>query len=294
VDFRAINIIGCGRLGKSIGKLVSSVAGISDVRVCNSTFESSERAVSFIGSGAPVCSIAELPPSPLWMIASPDPAIQGVAQELARHSSLREGDVLFHCSGALSSQVLEAARERGADVASVHPIRSFAEPSLAVDQFRDTYCAVEGGSKAVSCVQSLFERIGARVFQVDTEAKVVLHVGHVFSSNYIVTILECAERLYAGAGISPEVYRAFMAPLVQSAVDNSRALGTARALTGPISRGDEEMVSRHIEELRSKGGDLVDVYVSLAIQASYLAGKQGLDATVVHKLIEMLKGMVRS
>lgn len=293
MDLRTINIIGCGRLGKSLGKLFALTSGFAEIRVCTSSPESADRAVAFIGPAVSIRSVAELPLSRLWMIASPDPAIQEIAHQLAECSNLRKGDIVFHCSGALSSRALDAVRERGAYVASIHPIRSFAEPSLAVEGFKGTYCAVEGSAEAVALVRLIFEEIGARVFQVDTDAKIVLHVGHVFSSNYLVTILECAERLYAGAGISPDVYRAFMAPLVQSAVDNARTLGTARALTGPIARGDDEMVSRHVEELRSKNSELVDVYLSLAIQASHLAGKQGLDVTVVRKLIDTLTSLAR-
>jgi predicted short-subunit dehydrogenase-like oxidoreductase (DUF2520 family) len=65
------------------------------------------------------------------------------AQRLAQAVPLT-GSVVFHCSGALASDRLQAVRAAGGAVASVHPIRSFADPQAVAQAFAGTYCGMEG------------------------------------------------------------------------------------------------------------------------------------------------------
>jgi predicted short-subunit dehydrogenase-like oxidoreductase (DUF2520 family) len=58
------------------------------------------------------------------MIATDDAHIAECAQALL--GRLRAGTLVFHCSGALSVTVLDELKAAGAEVASLHPVMSFA------------------------------------------------------------------------------------------------------------------------------------------------------------------------
>ena len=62
----------------------------------------------------------------LWLCV-PDAAIAPVTRRLVRRVAKRglKGQMVVHSSGALNSEVLQAAAKVGASVASVHPLMSF-------------------------------------------------------------------------------------------------------------------------------------------------------------------------
>lgn len=240
--------------------------------------ESSRSAAARLGAGTPVRSMKDLPAASLWLVSSNDESIPSIAEELAETGVLRAGDVVFHCSGAMSSDVLQPVRRRGALVGSVHPIRSFADPELAASHFPGTYCALEGDEGARFALEDLFAGLDARVFVIPTAAKMLCHAGHVFSSNYVVTVLAVAQKLYAAAGIPEELASAFVAPLVQGSVENFLRVGGVNALTGPISRAEVPLIAEQRRQLAEISQSLGELYGALGAHALELAVAQGLSA----------------
>lgn len=233
-----LNIIGCGKVGSTLGKLWAASGVLSVQDVLNQTLESGERAVEFMQAGRAVRDWNELRSADVFMIATPDDQIQPSCEALAGSGLLGAGKIVFHCSGALPSSVLKPAAERGAAIASIHPIRSFASPEQAANSFAGTFCGMEGESAALDLLVGAFAAIGGKTVAVDAEFKSVYHAAAVFASNYLVTLLDVAVQAYGRAGISEEVALQLMEPLVRGTVDNIFRLGPTDALTGPIARGD--------------------------------------------------------
>lgn len=234
----ALNIIGCGNLGKTLGRLWAANGTFAIQDVLNRSLPSAAEAVEFMQAGKAIASLAELRAADVTMIVAPDDQIAACADALAQAGAPLSGSVVFHCSGALPSAVLRAVAEHGAAVASVHPIRSFADPALASKTFAGTYCGIEGDEDAVHLLTACFSDIGAHLVPVDAGFKSVYHAAAVFASNYLVTLLDVALQAYAKAGIPENVALELMQPLVRGTVDNVFRLGTTDALTGPIARGD--------------------------------------------------------
>jgi len=233
-----ITIIGAGRLGKTLGKLwaLHGVLHLQDV--LNRSPASARAAVDFIGSGQPVSDYAELRAADAYLIATPDDQITSCCAALAHTGKLSTSSIVFHCSGALPSSALQPAIEQGAAAASIHPIRSFAQPVQVVQDFTGTWCGVEGDQRALDVLIPAFTAIGAQTVPIRTEAKIHYHAAAVFACNYLVTLLDVARQSYATAGIEPDVALQLMAPLVRETVENVFRLGPQSALTGPIARGD--------------------------------------------------------
>lgn len=235
---KTLNIIGCGNVGRTLGRLWAANGTFVIQDVLNRSVQSGAEAVAFMQAGKAIAAYHELRAADVTLIAAPDGQIAGCADALAHAGIILSGSVVFHCSGALPSAVLRPAAEQGAMVASVHPIRSFADPTLASQAFAGTFCGIEGDEEAVRLLASCFSEIGARLVPVDADFKSVYHAAAVFASNYLVTLLDVALQAYKKSGIPADEALELMEPLVRGTVDNVFRLGTTDALTGPIARGD--------------------------------------------------------
>jgi predicted short-subunit dehydrogenase-like oxidoreductase (DUF2520 family) len=171
--------------------------------------------------------------------------------------------VLFHGSGALCSDALRPADAPTLDVASVHPIKSFASPKIAVETFHGTYCGVEGTPKAVAELRRVFKPLGAHLVTIDASHKTAYHCAAVFANNYLVTLIHTAQRLYAQAGIDDAQSLAMMTPILEETLQNVQQLGTHAALTGPIARDDTATVENHIHALNGIHPSLATLYQHL-------------------------------
>jgi predicted short-subunit dehydrogenase-like oxidoreductase (DUF2520 family) len=222
------------------------------------------------------------------MISCVDSEIAAVSHLLAATGVVRSGDIVFHTSGALPSTVLAPFHACGAHVASIHPVKSFADPSLAVETFEGTWCGVEGDDSACVELTRLFGSIGASVFRFTAEAKELCHIGHVFASNYLVAILDCAQHLYSAAGVPESVRGAFLQSIVEGTLQNVSILGGERALTGPVKRGDTVVIKRHLELLQTQAPELCGAYAELAKGALRIAERAGLHPEKVEAVSKVL------
>lgn len=277
METSTLNIIGCGRLGRAIAKLFLDAGIIVDVHVTNRSLESGQVAVRAIGGGSAHARIADMPPSALWLVACGDQGIREVVEVLMREAPISSSSVVFHCSGVLSSAELAPLRSKGCGVASVHPVRSFANTEMAVRDFAGTFCGIEGDESAQAILKEMFARVGGKVFSIPTETKLLCHGGHVFASNYLVTLLTVARDLYVSAGIPEELAWQLMEPLVRGTVDNVMRLGPAGALTGPIARGEGDIVAQQRDVIARASAPCAELYAQLGLLALDIAREQGLS-----------------
>lgn len=248
---KTLNIIGCGNVGRVLGRLWHD-KGIFQIQdVVTRRAESAQNAVAFVGAGRALPDTADLRPADIYMLGTPDDQIGSSCERLADSSVVRPGATIFHCSGALPSTILAPAAQHGAVIASIHPIRSFADPEQVARSFDGTFCGIEGDPAAVDILSAAFSSIGARIVPINAEFKSVYHAAAVFSSNYLVTLLDTAVAAYEKAGIPREDALQLMEPLVRGTVDNVFRLGPAEALTGPIARGDLATVVRQYRAVSS-------------------------------------------
>lgn len=271
----SLNIVGCGKVGRTLGRL-GALSGAWQVRcVLNRSLPSAVQAVRFIGSGRPIESLSQMEPAELVMISAADEAIPECGRQLAETGLLGEGTIVFHCSGALPSAVLEPARRPGVSIASLHPIKSFADPAAAVESFAGTFCALEGDRRACEVLGDVFRRLGAVPLAIDARQKTLYHAGTVMVCNYLVALVESGLRCFEKSGIGRDTAMRVLAPLVRETVDNIFALGPVRALTGPIARGDASVVAQQHDALGQWDETIRLVYRALGLVALELSAAQG-------------------
>ncbi len=235
-------MIGNGRVGGSVAVAARS-AGL-------------ETSVSGSGLGHSAAHPTELDDA-IVLLCVPDRAITDATARVI--GSGARPAYLGHVSGAHGLDVLAAARARGIETFSLHPLQTI--PHAGTD-LAAVPCAVAGSTpEAGTVATTLARRLGMRPFDVPEDRRAAYHAAAVFASNFLVALEETAVQLLAAAGVADA--RDVLAPLVlRTAANWSDAGGSA--LTGPIARGDEDTVARHLEALRDLAPELLPLYDVLA------------------------------
>jgi predicted short-subunit dehydrogenase-like oxidoreductase (DUF2520 family) len=177
------------------------------------------------------------------------------------------GPLVGHCSGATDLSPL-APRERF----SLHPLMTVT-PAGAV--FAGAGAAIDGSTpRARDIARRLAEQLGMTPVVVADSDRPAYHAAASIASNFLVTLEAAAERVAGTAGVPREL----LVPLVRATVENWAALGAARALTGPVARGDEATVDRQHAAIRERAPELLGLFDALVEATRTLAGPAGVGA----------------
>ncbi|MCX7117857.1 MAG: DUF2520 domain-containing protein [Legionellales bacterium] len=278
-----INIIGAGNLGKTLGRLLVNHKLATIRGVVNQSLDSAEKSIQWMGDGCAFADSASLPPADLVFITTPDDAIVDTCLALQKNKSILPGSVVVHCSGSLSSDVLLPMKTLGCHVASIHPMRCFADPTFSVTAFPGTFCAYEGDLDATDLIIPLFQALGAVTYPIEKDKKALYHTAGVFASNYLVTLSHQAVSCLIDTGLDREMAMKVIVNIMKSTTLNlEKTLSPERALTGPIQRGDVATISNHLtalEDLHQK-----DLYTALGKATLALTSHDEKTLLALHKV----------
>ncbi len=284
-----ISIIGAGRVGQTLGRLAKeSGYDIGDI-VCRSV-KSARKAVRFIGSGsARQASLSHLTAADLILISTPDDSINEAVEMIEDSARAIGRAVVLHTSGALSSDVLRPLARFCMSRGSCHPLQSFQDPARALQLIRGSYFCIEGEARAVKAARRLARRMGARPFEIATEMKSLYHAAAVLASGGMVSLFSVSQDMLGSCGLSEQEARRVLLPLAEGTLANLRAVGPARALTGPVRRGDTGTVRRNLKAVASVDSDWLGIYKLLARRSLILAERAGTDKQSLELLARLLK-----
>jgi predicted short-subunit dehydrogenase-like oxidoreductase (DUF2520 family) len=264
-----IAIIGPGRLGTALAKELSRVrypAAEVISRDSAASLKHARKLGTSVNARVATVENATYDAKLLWLCV-PDREIASVGRELVPRLTGKQWKrkVVFHSSGALTSDELNALRSSGAAVASVHPLMTFVDGS--VPTLRGVPFAVEGDVAAVRLARRIVKALGGDAFSVRKEDKVAYHAWAMFCSPLLIAALVTAEQVGRIAGFPPAMARRKMLPIVKQTLANYTALGPAGAFSGPIVRGDATILRKHLKVLRIVPGAKA-VYLALAKTAT--------------------------
>lgn len=223
-------------------------------------------------------------------ITTSDQAINSVVTDVAQKGGFRPGHTVIHTSGALPSTILQPAKEQGAQVLSLHPLQSFASPEMAVSNLPGSFFTIEGDNGAYGLAEDMVRALEGNSFYIKEEDKPLYHAAACVASNFIVTLVDYAINLLALTGIPKEQGIKALQPLINGTVNNIKNLGTAKALTGPISRGDGETVNKHLQELQKKNPEDRELYRQLGLYTINVALHKG---SINQEKARELKGILK-
>lgn len=267
---QTINFIGAGKLGKTLARLIQLNNAGTIQGICNRSFESAVSAVDFIGAGTAYHGISDLPAADLTFITTPDELIKTCCEILANSKHLKPASLVIHCSGSLSSEILASAKSKDCKLASIHPMRSFADPEISVREYQGTFCAFEGDLAALNTVSELFTKIGSIVYSIQSDKKDLYHAAAVFASNYLLSLFQKSLYCLEQAGVDSDIAVDIIQNLMQGTLNNLKITrSTEQALTGPIKRGELSIIAKHINALANPA--LIELYKQLGLATLEIA-----------------------
>jgi predicted short-subunit dehydrogenase-like oxidoreductase (DUF2520 family) len=281
-------IVGPGRLGQALGKLLSS-AGVPIQFVAARRLSAARRAVEFIGSGEPISlelGARELAQVRIVLLTVSDSAIAEVASYLAAvHNRSKacdaehwSGKIVLHTCGSLPAtgpaSVLASLRDRGASVGSLHPFQTVPNPAAGVRSLRGCFWAIEGDPAALRVATQWAKLLHGTVFRVPPAQRILYHAAAFLACPTVVTLMEHSERLLLKAGVSRRIARPMLGQFVSETVRNFVQVGGRKALTGPAVRGDWATIDRHRAALRHANPELLPLYDALVQSMLLLVGDE--------------------
>jgi predicted short-subunit dehydrogenase-like oxidoreductase (DUF2520 family) len=256
-----IAIVGPGRLGRALTlELKRAGYTISEI-VSRSSAPSKRKARELarkVKARASTRDNAQLDADVVWFCV-PDREIAAASQQLAAVADWKK-KIAFHSSGALLSDELNPIRERGAAVASVHPLMTFVSGSIP--SLKGVPFAVEGDAPAIAAARRIVRDLRGEAFPIRKQHKAAYHAWGAFTSPLLVATVVTGEQLARKAGFSAVEARKKMMPIIRQTIANYETLGPAGAFSGPIVRGDAEILRKHLKVLKTIPAGL-DVYLAL-------------------------------
>lgn len=270
-----VAIIGAGVVGTAIGYLLKG-EGYPIVGIASRTLESAKKAREFIGEGdASTKPSAVAKKAAIVFITTPDSSIKEVCDRVASEEGFNPGAIVFHMSGALSSEVLGSARNIGAKIASIHPLQSLADVREAVKNLRGSCFCIEGDKTALSVAREIVDALGGKKITIEIDKKPLYHAGASVASNYLVAIVRFGLELFEAAGINRQDSLNALMPLIKGTVTNIETLRIPSALTGPISRGDAGIVEDHLKAISNDRPGMMKLYSELGRYTIKVAIEKG-------------------
>jgi len=279
-----IAIVGAGRLGQALGRLLRE-NNQNVVAVASRSLNSARRAASFIGDSTEALPIEQIPSRATHLlIATPDSTITDVARQLA--AAGMRGGVALHTCGALGPDALAPLAAGGIACGLLHPLQTIPNPEAGVQALPGVAFSIDGDREALKWANGIVDLLDGIALRIPADKKTVYHAAAVMASNYTVALMDAALELMENAGVPRDVARQALIPLVESSVANALNESPEQALTGPIRRGDAATVSAHLSALDESHADL---YRALGRHTVALALRAGLDEAAARQLHQALR-----
>lgn len=250
-----VAIIGAGVVGQTFAKLLA---------------EQPQYAVTLGSRSGDVSMQAAAQNADIVLVTVSDSAIQTVCQDLVAANAIKADAVVAHCSGALTSEILQ--RHAG-PTASIHPLQTFPNVEAALPKVAGTYCYCEGNEQALQTLKPLISALQMQPVIIQAKNKPLYHAAAVMACNNLVALMECALQLGEAAEIDRDVMWKSLKPLIDATVENIDKHGTSDSLTGPVARGDADTLCSHLAAIKASP-DIAEyaevIYRSLGLQAAEL------------------------
>jgi predicted short-subunit dehydrogenase-like oxidoreductase (DUF2520 family) len=249
-------VVGVGRLGSAICVQLRKAGWPVTVRTQSPAGRRQAKRLGLVEADAAAMSRADL-----CLFTVPDAAVAAVARAVAPLLGKTTG--LVHCAGALTLEALQPAAA-GRPTGSFHPLVSVTGPETPLAGHS---VAIATRSRVLApLLGKLGQALGLRPLRVPESGRAAYHAGAAMVASGLVSLLDAAIAAWHAAGVPEREATAALTALMRSALAGAEVVGTVAAFTGPVVRGDAEVVQAHVRGLPP---DVLPIY--LALQQRVLA-----------------------
>ncbi len=252
-----IGLIGCGKVGTTLFYLLKKNNHIVSVYDINK--ENEKRALKLLNIKKKLPLRELCIKSEALFFATPDDQLVKAFEKVKRY--IRNKKYVFHFSGILTSSIFP--KSRNIYRVSVHPFATF--PRVIIPSARKRYFLfVEGDIQAIKAAQKIFSRRHFTIKKLIKKQKTYHHLVGIFASNLMVGLLSAIYELAEEMNWKEKDFREVVYPIIEETLKNIKKYKLRNALSGPLERGDIEVIKKHLKALK-KNKYLLNIYKTLSM-----------------------------
>lgn len=194
--------------------------------------------------------------SDVILLGAPD---GDLADAIASLGEAARGAVLIHFAGSAGIAPLQRAAGAAA-LCALHPVQACPDVDTAIERLPGAAWGVTCSADARSWARALIrDDLRGLPIDVDEDDRVLWHAAAVTTSNGISALMATGEALLSSIGIvSPGDV---LGPIAAGTVANTREMASAaKALTGPVVRGEVDVIDRHVGAVDARASSLGRAY----------------------------------
>ena len=176
-----------------------------------------------------------------------------------------------------------------ASVAGAHPLQTLTGRPVDLERIQEGHWFLEGETVALETATSLLQRMGLQTHRLRAAHRPLYHAAAVLASNAIIGLQGTAAQLLTHAGVDEASAEQALAPLMKATLANLQEMGSGRALTGPVARGDVGVVASHLDVLGREAPDAALLYRALLEPLVQIARANDLTDAELLDAIERLR-----
>jgi len=142
-----------------------------------------------------------------------------------------------------------------------HPLASLPDPHIGADLLES---GIWFGVSEHQLAKEIAVELGGNYFVVSDADRPLYHAAATIASNHLTALLGQVERIALSLGIPLEAFL----NLASGTIRNIESIGSVEALTGPAARGDNQIITHHLDALPEVEHSL---YKALSDEAKRLA-----------------------
>jgi predicted short-subunit dehydrogenase-like oxidoreductase (DUF2520 family) len=265
-----LGFIGAGTVGTALAVRLSG-RGYPIVAVSSRSRTSAENLARAVNSCRVFDNQGVANSAQLVFVTTPDDVIASVVSQIRWHP----GQNVVHCSGAASTDILQTAKELGAQIGAFHPLQTFASAKQAIENIPGSTFALEAEEPLLNTLKDMATALDGHWVELKASDKVLYHASAVIACNYLVTLVKLAADLWQTFNIPPRQATQALLPLLRGTIHNIETVGIPQCLTGPIARGDIGTIKKHLDALEKTVPGLLSTYRELGLQTIPIALAKG-------------------
>ena len=264
-----VALIGAGSVGTGVAALLAE-RGRRIVGVSSRSRDSAERAGALLSASA--SEVEDLPSADVYLLGAGPGAFDEIQDRLGAVDL--DGRVLVHFSGAHGVDAFAGSIARGAHVCALHPVQACPSVETAVRNLPGSVWGVTCSEGATEWGLAFVRSLDGVPIEVPEGDRVAWHSAAVITSNGIAALMGAGERILRGLGIEDPT--AVLGPLAAGTIANARSGGGGGAtLTGPVVRGELDVVRMHLDRLAVIDSELAEIYAAVAELIARIARATG-------------------